>query len=157
MPVFEQAGEAAIGLSCGEFTEKLGHVIVECAEAFSASLVSQGTGQVGFAHTGGSRDQAVAVVADPLTAGQLVDGGALEAPRMPEVDVLDTGGLSESSVFEACGQGAVLFPDPLPLDQHGQAIVKIQVGAVRLLALFFPGFGHTVEFHGVEFFHRLFG
>ena len=89
------------------------------------------------------------MVSDPLTACQLIDGGAFEATGVAEVDVLQTGALSESSVFQASGQGTVFLPDPLSFHQDGQPILEVQIGAVGLLSLFLPGLGHAVELHGV--------
>ena len=97
------------------------------------------------------------VVADPIAGSELVDLSALEAAGMPEVDILQTGRLFESGELKPRGQGAIFFPDPLSLYHHGQSVVEAQVGAVRLLPLLLPSIGQAVEFHGVEFFHGLFG
>ena len=72
---------------------------------------------------------------------------------MAIVDVFQAGGLLELSEFQPGYEGAIFFPDPLSLHQHRQALVEIQVTALRLLLLFLPGLGQAVEFHGVEFFH----
>ena len=154
---FQEPGEAAIGLRQIELTEELGSVVVEGAESLPAGFVRQGTGQVRFADPGGTGNEAVSLMADPLARGQLVDGGAFEPARMAEVDVLEAGGLFEVGVSQAGGQGAVFLPDSLAFHQKGQSLVEAQVTAVGLLPLFLPGVGHAVELHGVEFFHGLFG
>ena len=73
--------------------EKLGSVGIEGAESFPAGFVCQGAGQIGFAHAGGAGNDAVTVMADPVAGGQLLDGGALQPPRVAIVDVLQAGGL----------------------------------------------------------------
>lgn len=107
---FQQPGEAAVGLGQVELTEELGHVAVEGSEALSTGLVGQGAGQIGLAHPGGTGDEAVAVMADPVAGGQLLDGGALEATGMTEVDVLQTGALLEPGELQASGQGGWSSP-----------------------------------------------
>jgi len=54
--LFQQPGEAAVGLGQLEFTEELGHVVVEGAKALSTGFVGQGAPQIRFAHTRGSGD-----------------------------------------------------------------------------------------------------
>ena len=57
----------------------------------TAGLVSQGTGQVGLARTGGAGDQTVAVFLDPARGPQLFDLRSFESAGVAIVQVFEGG------------------------------------------------------------------
>src|SRR5258708_37636411 len=135
--------------------EKLGRIKVERAVTFATSLGAHRTGQVSFAGTRRSGDEAITVFLHPLRSAQLVDLRPLQAARAAIIQVLQTGADFELRVLQPKGQPAVLLPQPLPLDQERQAVFKAQRDDVVLVTLFIEGLGHSLQAQGPKFIQRL--
>jgi hypothetical protein len=56
---------------------------------------------------------------------------------------------------QAPRQGAVLFPDPLLIDQQRQAFFEAELSNFGSLQLSAEGVGKSVQFHGMQFFDGL--
>jgi len=146
----QQLAETSVAVGDGELAEQLGDIAVEGAEALPAGLVGQGASQIRLADAGRSGNQAVLVVTDPVAGGQLVDGGAVQASAVAEVDVFDAGVQLEASIAQPVAQRPVFLPRPLTLDELREAVLEAQVSALGRASVLLVGLGHAIEFHGVE-------
>ena len=115
----------------------------------------QGTGQIGFADTGGADDDDVLGLLDPVAAGQPHYQGFIQGAGRLEVDILDAGAVPEPGGSEQPGHAAVLFKSPLPIHQHGEAVFEAQFSQVRLPQLLGKGVGHGAQLHIVQLVQRL--
>ena len=131
-----------------QFAEQLGCIEVPRAVAIAAGLLGQGAGEVAFAHSGRSGDDAVLRLPHPVTGSELVHHAALQPAGVPIVDVLHAGRLAQLGELEAGGQRPVLLPQPLPVDQQGQSVLEVPSGRIGTLALFFQRLNHPGEFQG---------
>ena len=153
---FHQSAVAAIGSGQSDLVEELRGADVEGSKAFTAGLLSEGTGEEGFANACGARDEKVLVVADPVTGGKAQDHRFFHSSGGSVVDVLDTGLKLEFCIFEEAFETFVFLPAPLALDQHPKTFFEGEIPEGRLLKLFFKALGHPDELHGVEFIKGLF-
>ena len=137
-------------------TEELGRGEVGRAEAITAGLNAEGATEVGLPDSGGTQDEAVAMVLDPFAGADLLDLSSFETAVKGVVDVFQAGvGELELGSFEAPGQSPVFLPGPLTFDQQRQAFLKLLFEDAGLLALFFQGLGHAFQAHGPQFFQGL--
>jgi hypothetical protein len=153
---FDQSAVAPIRSGQSDLVEELGGAKVEATEAFSTGLLSEGTGEEGFAHSCRTCDEKILVTADPLTGGEAEDKGFFDSSRSSVVDVLQGGLKFEFGVLEEAFETFVLLPDPLAVGQHGKAFLEGEIPEGRLFELFFKAFGHPDKFHRVEFIKGLF-
>src|ERR1041384_3897134 len=56
---------------------------------------------------------------------------------------------------QAPGQGAVLFPKPLVIDEQREAFFEAELTGFGGFQLSAEGIGDSVQFHRVKLFHRL--
>ena len=152
----KQAREAAVCLGQGEAAEEFGCIEVDRPVALPTRLVCQGAGHKGLAASSGACDDDVLVVGDPVAGGEMLYLGTPESPAVPEVEVLDGGGLFQPGVCQPGCQGPVLLPYPLAFDQHGEAFLEAELGNSGTGPLLLVGFGHAVEFHLIELCHGRF-
>jgi hypothetical protein len=75
--------------------EQSGHSCVEDRHVFSASLVAERAGEPALAETGGSGDEQIASLGDPITSRDFEEQRTVEAARRLIVDVLDAGGMTQ--------------------------------------------------------------
>jgi hypothetical protein len=80
----------------------------------------------------------------------LQDEGTIEAPRGPEVDVLDGRLNAELGMTQAGLKALGVAPGTLSIDQEGEAILEAEVGDGGIGDLFVEGAGHAVEAEGFE-------
>jgi len=78
--------------SDGEILEEAGDAEIKDAVALATRFVAERAGEIAFAGTGGSGDDAVVVLADPISAGQGEHQRFVEPARMAVIDVFDGGG-----------------------------------------------------------------
>ncbi len=92
--------------------------LVEDREIFPASLVAQCAGDEALAGAAGAGNQAVPVLTDPITAGQVQEQRPVEATRLAEVDIFDRGGLPKLGGSCACLEPLLLTQRDLLVDQQ---------------------------------------
>ncbi len=83
----EELGIAAVRMGNFKVGEQPGQALVEHMIAVPTGLMAQGTGDVGLADTGGSQNEHIAMLADPLIAGQALQEAAVEAPGSLPVQI----------------------------------------------------------------------
>jgi hypothetical protein len=113
--------------------------------SFPASLLGEGAGKKGFAHPGGSGDDHVLVLLDPVAGEKPEDQGFIDSPGVFVVEVFGAGLDFEFGVFEEPLQPAIFFKSPLAVHEETEAFLKGEVGKIGLLELFLEGLGHTDE------------
>jgi len=69
----------------------------------------------------------------------------IESAGVTEVDVFECHREFEPRLCEPSGQGAVLLPGPLLVDQQSEAFLEAEVGDVGVFLLLLKGVGHAVE------------
>jgi len=149
--LFHELWVRAICSGDSEFLEQARQPDVVGLEAHPAGSVCQSAGEIGFAHSGGTRDDDVLGIGNPFTVSQLEDDGLIETSGSSEVDVFGAGIDFESGDLEETLQASVLLPSPLTIDDEGDSFLEGQILGVRLLDQLLESIGHAVELHGVEF------
>ena len=111
----------------------------EAADAVvgAASGMADGARDV-TADTGGSGDEDVEVLGDPLESGDLTQAGAIETAGGLEVDVLDGRFLGELGPAQSLTQPTGLTLDDLVLDEKAQALIEGQLVGLGARELFPP-------------------
>ena len=92
--------------------EEPGNAGVEDGHVFPASLVPERAGEPTFAQAGGPGYEQIAALGDPVAGGEFEEQGAIKPARTLIIDVLDTGGMTQTS-----GSGA-RFELLLPAQRH---------------------------------------
>jgi hypothetical protein len=87
----EELGVGAVGVSKGDLVEETRGALVADGEVVAASRMGKGAGQESFADTGGTEDEDVEVLADPLTLGQLKDETTVDTAGGGEIEIFDSG------------------------------------------------------------------
>ena len=87
----KQVGVGAVGVSESGLVQEAGGAQVADIEVVAASGVGESAGQESLAHAGGTEDQDIEMLADPLTLGQLENEAPVKATRGREVKVFDSG------------------------------------------------------------------
>ena len=87
---FHQSAVAAIRSGQSDLVEELRGAEVEGSKAFTTGLLSEGTGEEGFAHPCGTGDEKILVTADPLTGGEAQDQRFFDSSGSSVVDVLES-------------------------------------------------------------------
>src|SRR5579872_5036320 len=90
-----QPGVATIAAGQCQRTEQARTALVEDRQILPASPVAQCTGDEALAGAASAGDQAMAVLADPIAAGQVEEQRPVEAAWLAEVDILGGSGLSQ--------------------------------------------------------------
>ncbi len=65
------------------------------------------------------------------------------------IAIFDDAALFEPGGLQAASQSPVLFPEPLLIDEHGEAFLEAELAGIGGLDLRPEGVGHSVQFHGV--------
>jgi hypothetical protein len=55
---------------------------------------------------------------------------------------------------KTASQRQVLFPEPLPIHQKGEALFEAELAHVGRFHLSLEGFGHSMQLHRVRLFNR---
>lgn len=153
---FHQGLVAAIGSGQADLIEELRGSEVEGMKPFPAGLLGKGTGKEGLADSRWATDEQVLVISDPGAGGEAQDHGFFHSSWGFVVDVLDAGLKFEFGVLEEAFEPFVLFPCPLTIDQHPEALLEGEVMEGGLLQMFFKSLSHSDELHGVKFIEGLF-
>ena len=125
---------------------------IENALAFACSGVSNGASDIGFPHTGGSRDDDVLVLVDEASRAELYQETLVELSLCRELDVLDaSSGDAEFGFLENFSHAPVFASKPFSIDQESQACIEIKVMSVHVLLLCKPCIGHGMETKCFEF------
>src|SRR5208337_4251635 len=108
---------------------------IETVKSITAGLVSQGTGQEGFAHSGGTGNNNVLEVFDPVTGNEPHHDGLINTPLGFIINVFYTCREFEFCIFKIALHPAVFFPVPLSIDDHRKAILEGKIIHFWLLKL----------------------
>ena len=91
------------------------------------------------------------MLGDPLAGRQTPDEWPVEPAGMPVVDVFDGGIELQPGILEPAGEGFILTPCPLLIDQQGNAFFKTELPHFGIFRLSAERIGHTGKFHSDEF------
>ena len=95
----QETGVAAIAACQGKITEQPRHALIEHGAIVATGLVAERRGEPALADAGGSADQQIGMVVDPLAFDQHRQEASVEAARGAIVDVLDAGLLAQLGVL----------------------------------------------------------
>ncbi len=87
----EEFGVASVAFGAGKLAEESGGAVILDGESFSAGCVSEGAGEVGFADAGGSGDDGVVVLSNPVAGGEGEHETFIESSFCTVVDVFEDG------------------------------------------------------------------
>ena len=91
------------------------------------------------------------MLADPIAGRQRAQQLAIEAARMLVIDILDHAALFQVGGSEAPRQSAVLFPEPLLIDDQGKAFFEAQLTGFGGFQLRTESVGESMQFHRMKF------
>ena len=129
----------------GEFGDEFGHASVEHGHLLAAGLVGLGAGQECLSGTGWTDEDQVEGLADPVAGGEFGQRGACDAAAGAAVDVLEIGADAQLGVAEVAEVALVVAVLDLAFDQHGEAVVEVELVDVGDVALFLEGLVHADE------------
>ena len=69
------------------------------------------------------------------------------------IDVFDHATLFQPGRLQTARQSAILFPEPLLIDEHRETLLKAELAGIGRLDLCAEGVRHSVQFHRVKFFN----
>jgi len=124
---FHETSITAIGPSQGDLVEELREAEVEGTKAFAAGLLSESTGEEGFADSGGAGDEKVLVFSDPVAGDETEDHRLLDSPRGFVINVLDTCLKFKFGVLEEAFETFVFLPGPLVIHEHAKAFLEREI------------------------------
>src|SRR5580698_5911855 len=137
-----------------EFPEQFGGSFVQYREPVPAGLVCQGASQSGLPDSGRPDQQNILMVTHPVAVGQSAHELAIQSARVLVVDIFDDAALLQAGRPQTVRQSAVLFPEPLLIDEQAKAFFETELAHVGGLQLSAEGIRHSVQLHGVQFFNR---
>ena len=100
-----EVGAVALGLA-EDFEEPGGTKVLD-GEPGTRRMIAQSTGEPGFPDAGGTGDENVSGMGDPLGVGQLQEDLFIQAARMAVVDVFESGLVAEPGHFEEFAQADI--------------------------------------------------
>jgi len=65
------------------------------------------------------------------------------------IDIFDDSARFQPGRLQASRQCTILFPQPLLIDEHGEALLEAELAGIGGFELRTEGAGHSVQFHGV--------
>jgi hypothetical protein len=140
-----------IGPGKSDLIEELRHTEIKGPKPFPTGLLSEGTGEEGFANPGGAGDKKILVIANPVAGGKVDQHRFFDPTGSLIVNVLDRGLKSEFGLFEKSFETFVFLPGPLTIDEHSKALIERKILEGGLLELFFEAVSHSEKFHDIEF------
>lgn len=105
---------AGIGKIAGEVEDGA----VEAGVAGFDGFASEGLSEVAFADSRGADEEDVAVLADILAGGEIVDPAAGDAGLEAEVEALEAAGLAEAGLLAAAMKGAAVADVEFVLEEQ---------------------------------------
>lgn len=148
----EEFGVPAIALGDCEFAEEPGDAVVLNGESFTAGFVSERAGEVGFAGAGGSGDDAVVALTNPLAGGQREHEGFVEAAPGSIVDVFAGDVQAQPCTAQAGVEPSVVAEGVFLVDDKSEAFVEDEFVIGGVLALFAIRAFHGGKEQFAEFF-----
>jgi hypothetical protein len=118
-------------------------------KAVPAGFLRQGAAEPRLSDAGGPNQQNVLVMAHPIAVGQGPHKFAIQAPGMLIVDIFHDAAFLQAGRAKAVGECAVLFPQPLLVDEQAKALLEGELTHVGVFQLSAEGVGHSVQFHDV--------
>jgi len=70
------------------------------------------------------------------------------------VHVFDNAAFFQMRCSKTARQRPVLFPEPLPIHQEGEALFEAELAHVGRFHLRLEGIGHAMQLHRVQLFNR---
>ena len=90
----------AVGLGLGECKQQARQAVIAGRVTVQAGIVSQGTGQVGFAAPARAGNEQVLCALQPVSLGQPGNLGRLQVARVLVIDVLNRGAEFEAGLAD---------------------------------------------------------
>ena len=145
--------QSPVGASYGEFAKEYRLAGIEGCVALADSLLGEGTGQKGLAHTAGAKQDEILMSGDPVAGGQGTDEGSIQSSGRTVVDILEASlAVLEMGVFQAPGLDLVLSPEPVSINQPADTLLEAENGGVGIFELLGESLGQAGQAHGVKFF-----
>lgn len=113
----EELGIATVRMGDFEIGEQPGQALVEHMIAVPTGLMAQGTGDVGLADTDGAQNEHIAMLADPVIAGQALQEAAVEAPGSLPVQIFQRGGLFQPGRAQTRLQAFLIAQAPFRVEE----------------------------------------
>ncbi len=127
---------------CRGREDEFGHAPVEHGLLLSACLIGQGAGHEGLFGSGWTDEDQIEGLADPVTGGELGEGGAGDAAPGAAIDVLDIGANAQLSLAEVTEVALVIAVLDLAFEHHGEAVVEGELVNIGDVALLLEGLDH---------------
>ena len=133
-----------------EFVEQSRRAQVERRQSLPAGLLGERTGDEGLAAAGGTVEQEILGLTNPVAAGEAGQLAAIQAAAGAVVDVLDAGALLELGELQEARQTTIVAVDDLAVEQQCEALVEGEAHGGALGELLGQGGGHAVELEPVQ-------
>ena len=108
-----------------------------------------------IADPGRPQNQDIEVPPDPLSAGERVDGAAIEIARCAQIEILDAGRLAHAGPLQPLFELGAEHGGMLQIDEQRQAFLERHCLDIGLGHLRLQGVSHRREPQGVKFFNGL--
>src|SRR5665213_703645 len=141
----QQLGIASVAAGEREGGEHPGDTLVEHGAVLPACLLAKRAGQPTLADAAGAGDQQVAMLGDPVAAGELEEQRPVEAAHGTVIDVLDAGGMAQLGGAGARLEATLSAPGRLMLEQQAQPFGMAERASLWVGGQVLEAFGHAVE------------
>src|SRR4051812_24707847 len=118
-------------------------------EAVATSFVRQRARQPTLANASGTDEQKILLLAHPFTGSERAHQLAVESTWMLIIDVFHHAAFFQLGGLKTSGEGTILLPQPLLIDEHGETLVESKLGDVGRFQLSAEGVRHSVQFHSI--------
>jgi hypothetical protein len=140
----EQTWIRSVGARETELVEETRDTSVEYPEAFAASLVSEGAGEIAFAGAGRASDDYGLMLVDPAASGELSHNRLVELALAGEVDSLDARlGDPELRLAKVACETSVLAREHLGVDEQRETLVEREREGIGRMVLLEPSPGEN--------------
>jgi len=128
-----------------QFLKKTWDSKIMSGVALPTSLVCQGASEESFPAAGRAGNEHIVVMTDPGTGGELGHQRSVQPPGVAVVDILDSGGLPQFRLLEACLEMTVLSLGHFTVDHETQTFLEAQGVDLRHVDLLFKSLSHAGE------------
>jgi hypothetical protein len=141
----EELGVGPVGAGDGELSQEPREAVEARRETVAAGAVAERAGDVALSGAGGTGDEHLLVVADPLASGEAEDEALVEPAGAAEVDVLGRRGKVELRHLQESGEAPVVAEGVLTLEEQGEPVLEREVTQIGHAHLLLEGVGHAGE------------
>ena len=113
--------------------------------------MGQCAGDIALADAGGTRNEAVVMLANPTATGERQHGGLVEVPGVAVVDVFNGGRQAQLSLAQADLQSVAVAFSHFPIHEQSEPVFKRKPLVAVLVSLFFERFGHAGQAQLLQF------